>query len=189
MVRHVLRQEYFISGVSKEESLLAPVFYHWIPHKISALRTEPWPKEVFGLHKKQPGWGKPNPSPSPMRIFYTHALISHPTHYFNFPNSFPVYMTSRQGVNFLRVSRSFNYVMYVSHKCIAQEIAEFQHLKLKIFQSSISLSSLKENILSFQSWRLALDEKCCQRHEVLMVRISHYKLMPIPPCLWATNSI
>lgn len=42
--------------------------------------------------------------------------------------------------------------MYVSHKCIAQEIAEFQHLKLKIFQGSISLSSLKENILLFQSW-------------------------------------
>lgn len=83
---------------------------------------------------------------------HMHALISHPTHYFNFPNSFPVYMMSRQGVNFLRVSRSFNYVMYVSHKCIAQEIAEFQHLKLKIFQGSISLSSPKENILWFQCW-------------------------------------
>lgn len=69
----------------------------------------------------------------------------------------------------------------MSHKCIAQEIAEFQHLKLKIFQSNISLSSLKENILSFQSWRLALDEKSYQRHEVLTVRISHYKLVPIPP--------
>lgn len=63
---------------------------------------------------------------------------------------------------------------------MAQEIAEFQHLKLKIFQGSISLSSLKENILLFQSWRLALDEKSQHRHEVLMVRISHYKLMPTP---------
>lgn len=152
MGRHVLRQEYFISAVSKEELLFAPVFYGWIPHKISAPCTEPWPKAEFGHHKKWPGWGKPNPSPSPTRIFYTHALISHPTHYFNFPNSFPVYMMSRQGVNFLRVSRSFNYVMYVSHKCIAQEIAEFQHLKLKIFQGSISLSSPKENILWFQCW-------------------------------------
>lgn len=41
--------------------------------------------------------------------------------------------------------------MYVSHKCIAQEIAEFQHLKLKFFQGSIPPSSLKENILLFHS--------------------------------------
>lgn len=41
--------------------------------------------------------------------------------------------------------------MYVSHKSIAQEIAEFQHLKLKNFQGNICLSSLKEKIPSFQS--------------------------------------
>lgn len=53
--------------------------------------------------------------------------------------------------------------MYVSHKCRAQEIAEFQHLKLKIFQGSIPLRSLKENIPLFHSMRLALGEKSCWR--------------------------
>lgn len=38
------------------------------------------------------------------------------------------------GVNYIRVSRSCDYVMDVSHKCTAQEIAEFQHLKLKNFR-------------------------------------------------------
>lgn len=54
------------------------------------------------------------------------------------------------GVNYIRVSRSFDYVMDVSHKCTAQEIAELQHLKLKIF-----------NILLFHSLRLVLGEKSC----------------------------
>lgn len=83
-----------------------------------------------------------------------HALISHPTRYLKQLSkqlSNPYDIGGGGGCNFIRVSRSFNYVTYVSHKCIAQEIAEFQHLKLKIFQGSIPLSSLKENILLFLS--------------------------------------
>lgn len=67
-----------------------------------------------------------------------------------FPNSFPICRIlggGRGGLSFLRVSRSFNYVISVSPKCMVQEIAELQHLKLKLFQGRVPLSSPKENIL------------------------------------------
>lgn len=39
--------------------------------------------------------------------------------------------------------------MDVSHKCVAQEIAEFQHLKLNIFQGNIPLAAWRKTSSCF----------------------------------------